>query len=203
MNGKYVLLFLCSICIFICSCSQEKRIKNINSDGTNIICFGDSLTSGAGASAGNDYPSILAQNIRYPVINAGRAQDTTEDALKRLKSDVLTQDPKLVIVEFGGNDFLRGIAKEETIQNLDTIVQRIQDAGAMVVLAEVRTGLIGDEYLPGFKKITQRRGAYLIIDLLKGIMTNANLKSDYIHPNDEGYKIMAARICKVIKRILH
>ena len=200
---KKAILFLCIFCLFVCGCSREKNIKNIGSQGSNIICFGNSLTSGVGASPGNDYPSILTKQIDISIINAGKSGDTTEDALKRIARDVLNRDPRLVIIQFGGNDFLRGIPKEKTLKNLDKIVKNIQDAGAMVVLVEVRTTLIGDEYLPGFKKIAKQRAAYLISDILKGVMNNPNLKSDYLHPNDEGYKIMAARILEVIKRILY
>ena len=200
---KKTVLFLCIFCSILYGCSKDRNIKNIGSQGRNIICFGNSLTSGVGASPGNDYPSVLVKNIEFPVINAGRAGDTTEDGLRRIVQDVLNRDPRLVIVQFGGNDFLRGIPKEKTLKNLDKIVKNIQDAGAMVVLVEVRTTLIGDQYLPGFKKIAKQRAAYLIPDVLKGIMTNPNLKSDHIHPNDEGYEIMAARILKAIKSLLY
>ena len=198
---KKAVFFLCAFCLVLSSCSRERNIKNIGSHGSNIICFGNSLTSGAGASPGNDYPSILAKHIEFPVINAGEAGNTTEDALKRIDQDVLNQDPRLVIVEFGGNDFLRGIPKEKTLKNLDTIVKRIQEAGATVVLIEVRTALIGEAYLSGFKKIAKQRGTILIADILRGILSNPNLKDDYIHPNDEGYQIMAARILNRIKNL--
>jgi len=198
---KEVLLF-CILCLALCSCAKDKGIKNIGSKGSNIICFGNSLTLGIGASAGNDYPSILAKQIELPVINAGQAGDTTQDALKRLKRDVLNRDPRLVVVEFGGNDFLQGVPKEITLKNLEKIIESIQETKAMVVLVEVRTAIIGDKYLSGFKKIAGQRGAYLIPNVLKGIMTNSNLKSDHIHPNNKGYKIMAARILKALKKCL-
>jgi len=198
---KEVLLF-CILCLALCSCAKDKGIKNIGSKGSNIICFGNSLTLGIGASTGNDYPSILAKQIELPVINAGQAGDTTQDALKRLKRDVLNRDPRLVVVEFGGNDFLQGVPKEITLKNLEKIIESIQETKAMVVLVEVRTAIIGDKYLSGFKKIAGQRGAYLIPNVLKGIMTNSNLKSDHIHPNNKGYKIMAARILKALKKCL-
>jgi acyl-CoA thioesterase-1 len=197
------ILLLSLLCLFINACSKEKDIKNIHSAGQNIICFGNSLTSGVGASAGNDYPSILAKNLDFPVINAGRPGDTTIDALKRIGHDVLHQKPRLVIVEFGGNDFLQGVPEKQTLKNLDRIVKKIQDAGAIVVLVQIRTSLWKDSYLSGVRKIAQRRRAVLINDILKGIITNSRLKTDYLHPNDEGYKIIAFRILKAIKPLLY
>ena len=57
--------------------------------GEKIICFGDSLTYGTGASRGMDYPSQLSKMISRPVINAGVSGDTTARALQRLERDVL------------------------------------------------------------------------------------------------------------------
>lgn len=200
---KKILILLWIVCFLSSGCSQEKSIKNLGSAGKNIICFGNSLTSGVGAQAGDDYPSLLAKQIDFPVINAGRAGDTTKDALTRIDRDVLNRDPKLVIVEFGGNDFLHSIPTEQTLNNLDLIVGKIQNAGAIVVLVEVKAGLIGDKYLAGFKKIAKQRGAVLIPDILKDISDNPDLKSDHIHPNEEGYKIMTSRILKTVKQILY
>jgi lysophospholipase L1-like esterase len=98
---------------------------------------------------------------------------------------------------------LQGIPEKQTLKNLDDIVEKIHDAGAIVVLVEIRTSLWKDKYLSGFKKIAQRRGTVLINDILKGIITNSRLKTDYLHPNDDGYKIMALRILKVIRPLLY
>jgi acyl-CoA thioesterase-1 len=202
MTLKNTVLFFCIFSLLVCGCSPEKKIKNINSTGYNIVCFGNSLTWGMGASAGNDYPALLARHLPFPVINAGRSGDTTEDALKRIARDVLNQNPRLVIVELGSNDFLRGIDKEKTAENLEQIVKQIQDAGAMVALVEVRTELIGQQQLSELKRIARQRQTLLIPNILRGIITDPGLKSDPIHPNDAGYKIMAERILKVIKRVL-
>ena len=136
------------------------------------------------------------------VINAGVAGDKTRDALKRAEKDVLRYNPRMVIVEFSGNDFLQGIPPEETFENLDAIVDAIQKNGAMAVLVEVRAGYFGDQYISGFRKIAKKRNALLIQDILKGILTDPSLKSDNIHPNDTGYQLMADRIYKKISPLL-
>jgi lysophospholipase L1-like esterase len=126
-------------CLFlslIAACGGERYddIRNIRSAGQSIICFGDSLTEGVGATPGDDYPSALSRLIGFSVINAGRRGDTTAQALARLPESVLGKNPRLVIVLLGGNDFLRQAPRQETRKNLEEIVSRIQAEDAMVVI---------------------------------------------------------------------
>ncbi len=107
-----------------------------------------------------------------------------------------------MIVEFSANDFLKGVPKDETFSNLDEIVRKLQDSGAMVVLLEVSAGRFGDEYLEGFRRIAAKRRALLLPNILKGIFSNASLKSDTIHPNDLGYRIIAERVYEAIMPLL-
>ena len=115
---------------------------------------------------------------------------------------MLEQNPRLVIVLFGGNDFLRRVPISETRKNLEEIVQRIQGRGAMVVLVGVRLGLFTDEYGPIYEEIAKKYGALLIPRVLKGILSDPKLKSDSIHPNGAGYQLMAERVLKQVKSLL-
>src|SRR6266852_8502068 len=81
--------------------SKYSRVAHLDSAGTNIVAFGDSLTSGYGAAPGEDYPSRLTSLIGVPVLNAGVSGDTTEMAQARIDRDVLTRDPRVVIVGLG------------------------------------------------------------------------------------------------------
>lgn len=197
----FTLIFLAFTFPLISGCGQ--RIANQNSKGEAIICFGNSLTEGVGADPGGDFPSLLAKKVKYPVINAGKKGETTRDALRRLNQDVLAKNPKLVIVEFGSNDFLQKIPQEETFKNLDDIVAALTHGGAMVVLVEVRIGLFFDEYYSGFKMIARRRGALLVTNILSGIFNNPNLKSDNLHPNAQGYSLIAERLYRAIAPLLN
>jgi len=186
--------------LFLSGCSPE--IANRDSKQGPIICFGDSITQGEGATPGSDYPSLLSKKLNTKIINAGVGGDTTADALKRMGSDVLTKGPRLVIIEFCGNDFLQGVQKEQTLSNLDKMVEMAQERHAMVALVEVAAGYFGDQYLEGFKKIAAKRKALLIPGILKGIIADPSLKSDQIHPNDAGYAIVADRIYRKIRPYL-
>ena len=80
--------------------SRYARVANLGSHGSSVIAFGDSLTAGYGAQPGQDYPSKLSSLIGTTVINAGVSGDTTESALARIDNDVLSRDPRMVILGF-------------------------------------------------------------------------------------------------------
>lgn len=183
--------------IFLAGCAK-REIKNIDSRGTNIICFGNSLTFGYGANPGEDYPSILAKLIDIPVINAGVDGNTTSEALGRIKSDVSDKDPLLVIIEFSGNDFLERIPKDVTLANIKEMIAQIQAKGAMVAIADISAGMFLREYRLAFKDIAREKQAIFIPGILRGIITNPSMKSDFLHPNADGYKMIAQRIYATI-----
>ena len=137
------------------------------------------------------------------MINAGRAGETTAEALARLDREVLEKDPLIVIVELGGNDFLQQVPREQTFANLDRIVERIQERGSMVVLVGVTSALLwGDTADAEFRRIARTRRAAFVPNILAGILDDSSLKSDGIHPNDAGYEKIARRIYEAVKPLL-
>lgn len=182
--------------------SPYSRVTNLNSHGANIIAFGDSLTAGYGASAGEDYPSRLASLIGTNVINAGVSGDTTDSAAARLDADVLARDPRIVIVGLGGNDFLRQAPIEGTEQNLRAIIRRIQGSGAMVALLGFHFPSLTANWGKMYARVAHDEGCLLIDDVLDGIESNASLKSDEIHPNARGYQIMAERVAGPCRKLI-
>jgi len=172
--------------------------------GTSIVCLGDSLTQGIGASRGHDYPSVLSKTLEMTVINAGVDGDETTDALKRLESDVLAKDPRMVIVELGANDLLDGQPLAQAFENLDQIVRRIDERGAMVVLVGIAPGPFGDTLQHYYDALIHKYHVAFVPKVLEGILTNPGLKSnDHLHPNDRGYELIAERIQRVVTPLLH
>lgn len=194
--------YLYMVLLALAACSRYDDVRNLDSRGTAIIAFGDSLTAGYGAAAGEDYPTRLSQLSTAGIINAGVSGDTTESALQRLEADVLTQNPRIVIVGLGGNDFLRGVPIAATEANLRSIVRQIQDAGAMVVLLGFRFPTLRGGYEGMYERVAEESGAFLIPDLLDGILSNPNLKSDSIHPNGRGYALMAERVDDPLRKLI-
>ena len=164
-----------------------------------IICFGDSLTSGTGATDGMDYPSQLSRLIGKPVINAGVPGDTTARALKRLKRDVLSKSPDVVLITLGGNDLKNGIAKDIAFEHLRIIVESIQNTGARVVIGGLTFPFRDRGFGRAYRELADQTGTNLIPNILDGIMGNRKLMSDPIHPNDAGYKIIAEKFKKALR----
>jgi len=201
-NFSFLVLGLRSLAgvlvlVLVASCAKPE-IKNLDSKGSTIICFGDSITFGYGAGPKEDYPYALAKLLKLPVINAGVDGDTTFAALGRLESDVLAKNPRLVIVEFCGNDFLKKIPKEDTVKNLSKIIDRIQDRGTMVALVDISAGMFLQEYRAAFKRLAVKKKAIFIPAVLSKIITNPAMKSDFFHPNGRGYQLVARRIHRAI-----
>lgn len=182
--------------------NPSPRITNTSPGGSNIICFGDSLTYGTGSTPGKNYPAQLSLLISKPVINAGIPGDTTTTALNRLGKDVLTQSPRIVIITLGGNDLKNRAPKKTAFNNLKKIIESIQHQGALVVVGGIDIPLWGRGFGDLYKKVCNDTGAILIPNIFDGIMGKRELMSDPIHPNDKGYALMAKRFQKTIKPYL-
>ena len=177
---------------------SQPQVKKRSIPYDTIICFGDSLTFGTGAVPGMDYPSQLSKMILKPVINAGAPGDTTASALTRLQRDVLSRSPDMVLITLGGNDLKNGVAKDVAFKNLKRIVESIQGQGARVIIGGLRFPLRDRGFARGYKDLADQTGAVLIPDIFKDIIGNRRLMSDPIHPNGNGYKIMAQRFLEAM-----
>jgi lysophospholipase L1-like esterase len=176
--------------------SPQVKIGSIPYDV--IICFGDSLTAGTGADPGMDYPAQLSRMIAKPVINAGVPGDTTTRALKRLQGDVLSRSPDVVLITLGGNDLKNGVAKDTAFKNLKRIVESIQGQGARVIIGGLKFPLRDRGFAKGYEELADQTSAVLIPNIFKDIMGKRQLMSDPIHPNGEGYKIMAQKFLEAM-----
>ncbi len=177
-------------------------VANLDSRGTSIIAFGDSLTAGVGASSDDTYPSQLAAAIGETVVNAGVSGDTSGAALARLERDVLPNDPRIVIVGLGGNDYLQNVPIAKTEETLRAIVRRIQDAGAMVVLLGFRFPSLNVNYQAMYERVAEEERCLLVPDALDGILSDPALRSDAIHPNGKGYAILAERVAGPLETLI-
>jgi lysophospholipase L1-like esterase len=181
--------------------SGSPAVTNVPSSGTSVVAFGDSLVEGVGASAGNDFVSILSRRIEEPIVNLGRRGDTTRDALTRI-DDVLEQDPKVVLLLFGGNDYLQQIPQTETFDNLEQIIQTIHQSGSAVLLLGVRGGILRDNFKSKFAALAKKHNTAHVSDLLDGLLGNQQLMTDRVHPNDAGYRVIADRVQPELEALL-
>lgn len=177
-----------------------------------IACFGDSLTEGHGAEFGKSYPDFLqsdldARGYHYRVVNLGISGNTTKDGAERL-SEVLALKPAIVIVEFGGNDGLRGLRIEDTRANLDKIVATLKASGTKVALAGITLPPdYGPDYIQQFNQtytlLAKKYNVPLMPFLLKGVFgVDGMMQRDKTHATAEGNKIVANNVLPLIVPLL-
>lgn len=177
-----------------------------------IVCFGDSLTAGYGLDPGLGFPEFLqrtldAQGYHYRIANLGISGDTTSGGVSRTDSAISLQ-PKIVILELGANDGLRGLPLSATRANLEEMVGAFQKAGAKVLLAGITLPRnYGPDYIKAFDQIYAGLAAKfkvpLIPFLLEGVATNpALMQRDRLHPTAEGNRRVAATVFKYLQPLL-
>jgi acyl-CoA thioesterase-1 len=177
-----------------------------------IVAFGDSLTAGFGVDPPQSYPAALQRLLdqaghRYRVMNAGISGDTSGGGLDRLDS-VVQLKPRVVIVELGANDGLRGLPLASTRSNLDEIITGLKGTGAQVVLAGMTLPRnYGSQYIREFERIftelAKKHSIPLIPFLLAGFAeTGRHMQPDQLHPTAEGNRIVADTVFKAIKPLL-
>lgn len=177
-----------------------------------LICFGDSLTAGLGTGPGESYPDYLqadldAHGYDYRVVNEGISGNTTKDGVARL-GHILALKPAVVIVEFGGNDGLRGLPIRDTRANLDNIVATLRASGAKVALAGITLPPnYGPDYIQQFDAtyalLAKKYHVPMTPFLLKGVYgVDGMMQADRTHATAAGNKIVAENILPLVLPLL-
>jgi acyl-CoA thioesterase-1 len=178
----------------------------------DLICFGDSLTAGFGTDFGQSYPDDLqrlldADGYHYHVVNAGISGNTTKDGLDRIQF-ILARHPQLVVVEFGGNDGLRGLPIEQTQANLSSIIDQLQKSGAKVVLAGITLPPdYGPDYIKKFDAMYPALAKQYHIRLLPFILKDVygipgDMQDDATHATAQGNKQVALNVEALLHPLL-
>ncbi len=182
-------------------------------DGLPVIaCFGDSLTAGYGLDSEDSYPAVLQRTLdsagyRYRVVNLGISGDTTKDGLARINR-VLALAPSIVVVEFGGNDGLRGLPIASTRANLDAIVSRLAPSHTQVVLAGISLPpQYGKAYVKDFDDTYHLAAAKYHVPLLPFLLKDVygvpgSIQQDGIHPTAQGARQVANNVFSLIQPLL-
>lgn len=195
--------------------SQEVSTKTGNtpqSNKKNILFFGDSLTAGYGLDDPDQaFPGVIQHELdslklHYQVINAGLSGETTAGGLGRIDW-VLKQKVSIFILELGANDGLRGIPTDETLKNLQAIIDKVKAKypDAKIILAGMQVPpSMGADYANSFKAVfptlTEKNKIGLIPFLLDNVAGIPKLnQKDGIHPTAEGAKIVAGNVWLVLK----
>ena len=188
-------------------------IPAIAADRPVLVCFGDSITAGYGVQTGQAYPDDLQQKLdsrgyQYKVVNQGTSGATTKDAVAALNS-ILQLHPEIVIVEFGGNDGLRGLPTEQTRKNLDTVLSTLENAHIKILLAGITLPPdYGPDYIHAFEQVfrdlaAKYHTAFVPMIYKDLVHVPGTIQNDGIHPTAKGADILADTLFAALKPLLH
>ena len=190
----------------------QAELANTGDKRPALVCFGDSLTAGLGVGQGQSYPDDLQRDLDalghdYRVVNQGVSGNTTKDGIARLK-DVLSLKPEIAVVEFGGNDGLRGLPVSETETNLDQIVRTLKAAGVRVALAGITLPPdYGEDYIRRFDamyaQIAKKCDVPMLPFLLKDVYGEPGMmQRDQTHATAKGNEQVARNVLGLVRPLL-
>jgi acyl-CoA thioesterase I len=198
--------FLVSICLLLLPGFLAAASPRI------LVCYGDSITAGYGLEYGKSFPDALqrqldAQGYHYKVINRGTSGATTKDAVAGLPS-LLSLHPDVVIVEFGGNDGLRGLPLDQTRRNLGQVLTTLEAAHIKILLAGITLPPnYGPDYIKSFDQLfrtlaARHRVAFVPMIYKDLIRVPGTIQQDGIHPTAKGSEIIAKTLLPTLKPLL-
>jgi acyl-CoA hydrolase len=200
MNRRlFAIGLLACLTLLAGACSRTPKQAALP-PGSVVLALGDSVTYGTGAGKEEDYPARLAELTGWVVHNHGVPGDTSAGALERLGPALEEVKPALVIVEIGGNDFLRRQPEAAVKENVRRILQRVRQAGIPALLVATprfspigaALGLLPDAAL--YEELAREEGVPLVPKVFAKVLDDPELKADPIHPNAAGYRKLAEGI---------
>ena len=183
----------------LAGCGKQPRLQPLASDAV-VLAFGDSLTFGTGADERDSYPAQLALLIGRKVARAGVPGEISGDGLKRLPDELDEHHPALLVLCHGGNDFLRRLSKQQVAANVRAMIRLAKSRGVDVVLIgtpEPGFSVTNPEF---YGEIAKEFGIPYEDSVIGKILRDASLKSDPIHPNARGYRLIADRVAELLKK---
>lgn len=160
-----------------------------------LLVFGDSLSAAYGLRADQGWVALLEKRLAgrgYRVVNASVSGETTTGGRGRLQRTLQQHQPRVVILELGANDGLRGLPVATASANLDAMIQMVRASGAKLLLLGIQMPPnYGPAYAERFRgmyaELARRHDVPLVPFLLEGVALDATLmQADGLHPSAAG-----------------
>jgi acyl-CoA thioesterase I len=194
------LAALCAALLLLASgCGQKAKLPPLAADAI-VVAFGDSLTYGTGAREEDSYPAQLARLVGRKVVREGIPGEVSAAGLKRLPEVLDEHRPRLLILCHGGNDFLQRLPRAQAADNLRSMIRYARDRGIDVVL--IGTPEPGFTVTPPdfYGAIAKEFRIPYEGDVLGKVLRDGALKSDQVHPNAQGYRLIAERVAALLRK---
>ncbi len=193
------VLFVC-LSLFLSACGDKGPVLAPLAQGEVVLAFGDSLTHGTGADRNHSYPRALAAMTGLDVVNAGVPGEISRDGVRRLPGLLDEYAPRLLLLCHGGNDILRKLPEQQTEANLRAMIELARTRGIEVVLIGVpKPGLFMNS-ADYYARLAADFAVPYEGDALPGILGDRTLKSDTVHPNAAGYRLLAQSLEALLRR---
>jgi len=177
-----------------------------------IVFLGDSLTAGYGLAKEESVPSLIQKRLKdggYPfeVVNAGVSGDTSAGGLSRLDWS-LTGDVKILVIELGANDGLRGLPVPGMKQNLTEIITRARARNIGVILTGMEAppnfgAAYTSEFREVYRQLAKEHDVTFVPFYLEGVAGIPSLNiADGMHPNAEGSRVIEKTIWSALEPLL-
>ncbi len=158
-----------------------------------IVVFGDSLSAAYGIQPNTGWVALLEnklkhQNSAYKVVNASISGETTSGGLTRFDQMLKVHQPKIVVIELGANDGLRGLSLDDMQSNLNNMIAQAKAKNATVMLLGMKIPPnYGIQYTQKFSGIYETLAKQYKLNLvpffLDGVAGNRSLvQDDGLHP---------------------
>lgn len=185
----------------------------------NILIVGDSLSAGYGIQVSQSWPALLQttlteNNSGYNVHNASISGQTTAEGLRQMDALIKLTQPKLVILELGANDGLRGLSISQMQANLQSMISKSLIAKSQVLLLGIKLPnnygrRYGKMFSASFESLSQKNGIHLVpfmLEPLEKLINTENKKkyiqADGLHPTADAQPLLLAHILPSIQRAL-
>lgn len=201
------------VMVFAVLCMALLNSPTVYAQSSKVLIMGDSLSAEYGLPRGTGWVKLLENRLKkkYPdiqVINASISGETTSGGQMRMASLLKTYQPKVVVIELGANDALRGLQLTATEQNLRQMIQASKQSGAKVLLLGMRIPPnYGQDYTNKFFAIYGKLAAAEQVELLpfflERVATRMDLfQADRIHPNGMAQSLMLENVWPKLEPLL-
>jgi len=177
-----------------------------------VVVLGDSLASGRGIGTDKAFPAVLQQKLdedglEFEMVNAGISGDTSAGGLRRY-ARLLDDHVRVLVLELGANDGLRGVPVAQVKDNLSQIIEAAQSRGITVLLCAMEALPIhGWDYTVkfhnAFRDLATTYDVPMVPFILMNVIGNRELmQPDRAHPNAAGARAIADNIWPYLKPLL-
>jgi len=176
--------------------------------------MGDSLSAAHNIPVEAGWVHLLEVRLEnmepgWTVINASISGETSLGGRNRLPALLTQHHPRIVVIELGANDGLRGLPLGDLRGNLAAMVDAAQHAGAKVLLLGIELPVnYGPQYRDGLRAIytdlARDKHTALVPFLLEGVALNpALMQEDGLHPVAAGEPIVLDTVWPKLSPLLH